>query len=1098
MIAVNPFRWLDIHNTRTSEKYLKTTTTDNKHEEPHVFRTATLAFKRLTQQRKPQCFIISGESGSGKTTCTQHLLDQIEKLNKSNSSSKSFRSNYSNSYRKHVPNLLQKDLSELSTEKMISAAVPLLDAFGNASTLVNHNSSRFGKYIKLKYNDSGKLRGASISRYLLEKSRLVKRDSGDKNFHIFYYLDKSININDYEYLKESDGSSPPKYQLNTDENYWNLSPAERMRIIQKESSENNFHSDKETNDRIQQYQKALDAVGINQTAEIQNYLKVILLLGNVQFKTASSSLSHGQLEIKNPEVIGEISELLVLPEREIIKQLTIKQLGDDTKEHKLMKDLKDLKSATANLTNLSTNSANAQKFNENTRILTKNSSLDSVIMVPYTLNEAIQRRDAFAKTLYSQLFDWILQECNGALASTGDQSQFEDKYDFDLSIGVLDIFGFENQKRNSFEQFCINFANERLQLYCQKNVYIDQQNLYKDEGIELGEFNSLNDSKCCVDMFSRKPTGLFYVLNDQGNTNREYKNLNFNKNNSNFNSKNNEKFVSGENLVVSMVEIHKNSKIFNVPKLKEYEPVFTITHYAGDVKYTATDFNVKNHDRPSKECLLLMRKSGNSFVRNQVFGRSKLALYHWRLLRAAFRVAFVFKRIGKTGISGLGLKTKLLSPRFTSDFSDEDIEFSHGEDEDELYTTSGTEGDYGEEEFDNEPRLEYSYDLWKNKSLLTKPDFFTSGEKHGSSCWDELEDNSLHIRENVMKFDDVLVLKAKLLNRKIRAQAVLHRQKLLEKGGTTEKRKSIDDFGKSGRKTSFDGGNSLSSSGNFSSGTFQSKQSKTISEEYMHSIQDLISELDASNPCFIRCLRSNEYKDPENFDSKYVQQQLIYNGLIQTQQLSQRFYLIDQEKNKTQRICQFIATKRKLDFHSSVKDDFGGKVMNKLDQDEKLQNFLESHTELDASSFYIGKTKVFFKTQEDFDKLESVVQSVYKEAASKIQGNYRIFREKSKLLAIASWWRTEAGKKKEELARYQSSDEEEPVLVEDGPESRPESRINLELVSENDVSFEDRLDVDAEASGNEIDDDESQFVNEIEDDKIVQFTVGDSSLSRGR
>ena len=172
--------------------------------------------------------------------------------------------------------------------------------------------------------------------------------------------------------------------------------------------------------------------------------------------------------------------------------------------------------------------------------------------------------------------------------------------------------------------------------------------------------------------------------------------------------------------------------------------------------------------------------------------------------------------------------------------------------------------------------------------------------------------------------------------------------------------------------------------------------------------------------------------------------------------------------------------------------------MNKLDQDEKLQNFLESHTELDASSFYIGKTKVFFKTQEDFDKLESVVQSVYKEAASKIQGNYRIFREKSKLLAIASWWRTEAGKKKEELARYQSSDEEEPVLVEDGPESRPESRINLELVSENDVSFEDRLDVDAEASGNEIDDDESQFVNEIEDDKIVQFTVGDSSLSRGR
>ncbi|XP_075770834.1 myosin-IIIb-like isoform X3 [Pelodiscus sinensis] len=170
LIAMNPFQSLPLYEKPVSEKYQNY---DKGTLPPHIFAIADRAYQamlgRLATGPQNQCIVISGESGAGKTESTKLLLQHIMHLCKGNS----------------------------QLEQQILQVNPLLEAFGNAQTVMNDNSSRFGKYIQLRFQRNT-VRGAKLSEYLLEKSRVVQQDAGERNFHVFYYMFAGLTAEERE------------------------------------------------------------------------------------------------------------------------------------------------------------------------------------------------------------------------------------------------------------------------------------------------------------------------------------------------------------------------------------------------------------------------------------------------------------------------------------------------------------------------------------------------------------------------------------------------------------------------------------------------------------------------------------------------------------------------------------------------------------------------------------------------------------------------------------------------------------------------------------------------------------------------------------
>ena len=829
LISVNPFKWLEIHNQAHGEKY-SDSHVDNQTQdldlEPHIFKTATQGFRKLIRDKKPTCFVISGESGSGKTTTTSFIIDQIERLNPKRK----------NNFRRNYGSFEDKNMTNTNTvEKLISKAVPLLDAFGNASTLANHNSSRFGKFIKLLYDDSTALKGAKIERYLLEKSRLIKRQPGERNFHVFNYLIE--NAKDYRYLKLEDSETSSNNDL------MSYSKTLRHKFIRKQRADQEFYSDSETSKRKKQFEEAMDSIGIHQAtqAHIKKFLKIILLIGNVEFKPKLPRKNNNSvLEIEDETPLIEVAKFMDIPPETIKTQLTIKSFFQENlreQPHPIQK------------------SSSSSKLPEN-------------INMPYTINEAVQRRDALAKTLYSLLFDYVLNQCNIALGMNIKDSNRKNN----LSLSILDIFGFENQQKNCFEQFCINFANEKLQHYCSTTIYGKTRQRYEQEGIDLDEFKIFETSKDCVDLFSKKRTGLFHILNQSTALT-----------------------VGGQGItpdqLVSEFDNSNQTALFNVPQIKEHESVFTIKHFAGVVKYTATDFKEKNHDKPSPDVFTLFKNSKNRFLKQVTVSKSPLSLYYWTLLKNAIQITAFFKKTAKTKSTS----EKVQVPS-------------------------------------------------ENLSVLDKKYTFTG--------WPQLEIQYPEYHEKIFR--------AKFVNRKLRYSASQHRDQILSTRNSGEKNFLS-------RKASTDSLSGLS-------------LRKTISEEYMFSINSLISELQKCQPYFIRCIRPNETKESMVFDSDYVKRQLQYNGLIQTTKLSQSFYLKEERIEKVKRSCNFI--KSKMTQHQA----------KNLTQDD-LKNFLLQNTDLEKDQFHVGRETVFFKTQADFKIVEKFVENAWTAAALRIQNWWREKRQ---------------------------------------------------------------------------------------------------------
>ncbi|XP_007897078.2 unconventional myosin-IXb isoform X2 [Callorhinchus milii] len=522
LIAINPFKFLPIYNPKYVKMY-------ENHQlgklEPHIFAIADVAYHTMLRKQINQCIVISGESGSGKTQSTNFLIHCLTALS-------------------------QKGYAS-GVERTILGAGPVLEAFGNAKTAHNNNSSRFGKFIQVNYLESGIVRGAVVEKYLLEKSRLVSQENDERNYHVFYYL-----------LMGATKEERREFHLQQPENYYYLNQKLNFCIDDGEDLKHDF-------ERLKQ---AMEMVGFLHATKKQIFLvlSAILYLGNVTYKKKATGRDEG-LEIGPPEVLETLSQLLKVKQEMLVEALTKR----------------------------------------------KTVTVGEKLILSYSLNEAITARDSMAKSLYSALFDWIVLRINHALLNKKDLEESVTC----LSIGVLDIFGFEDFENNSFEQFCINYANEQLQYYFNQHIFKLEQEEYQSEGITWHNID-YTDNVGCIHLISRKPTGLFHLLDEESNF----------------------PHATNQTLLAKFKQQHEDNRYFvGTPVM---EPAFVIQHFAGKVKYQIKDFREKNTDYMRPDIVALLRSSDSAFIR-ELIGMDPVSVFRWAILRATIRATAAFWDAGR-------------------------------------------------------------------------------------------------------------------------------------------------------------------------------------------------------------------------------------------------------------------------------------------------------------------------------------------------------------------------------------------------------------------------------------------------------------------
>uniref|UniRef100_A0A672JQ47 Myosin IXAa n=1 Tax=Salarias fasciatus TaxID=181472 RepID=A0A672JQ47_SALFA len=532
LIVINPFKFLPIYNPKYVKMYDNHTLGDL---EPHIYAVADVAYHAMLQRQSNQCIVISGESGSGKTQSTNFLIH-------------------------HLTALSQKGFAS-GVEQIILGAGPVLEAFGNAKTAHNNNSSRFGKFIQVNYQESGTVRGAYVEKYLLEKSRLVYQEHNERNYHVFYYL-----------LAGASEEERTAFHLKKPEEYHYLS--QDCFTVEGEDLKHDF----------ERLQLAMEMVGFLPATRKQIFclLSAILHLGNIRYKR--KTYRDDSIDICNPEVLPVVSELLEVKEEMLFEALTTR----------------------------------------------KTVTVGEKLIVPYKLSEAGTVRDSMAKSLYSALFDWIVFRINHALLNIRDLEETTKI----LSIGVLDIFGFEDYENNSFEQFCINFANERLQHYFNQHTFKLEQEEYRSEGISWRNIDYI-DNTGCINLISKKPTALFHLLDEECNFPQ----------------------ATNQTLLDKFKRQHEGNGYIEFPAVME--PAFIIQHYAGKVKYGVKDFREKNTDHMRPDVVALLKSSKSAFICG-LMGIDPSATFRWAVLRAYFRALVAFREAGRRHTLRKSGETRLL------------------------------------------------------------------------------------------------------------------------------------------------------------------------------------------------------------------------------------------------------------------------------------------------------------------------------------------------------------------------------------------------------------------------------------------------------
>ncbi len=522
MIAVNPYQWFsDLYSISQRLYYgqalvwhplvaTKTTEDPRVHLPPHVYEASCLAYKGLLKHKEDQSILVSGESGAGKTETVKILLGDIASVQKGPSATMGVGDN----------EIVRKVLD----------SNPLLEAFGNARTLRNDNSSRFGKYLQLQFDRESSSRcvlaGSKCEVYLLEKSRVTMHHPQERTYHIFYQLlaapeDTKLQI--WSGLANTDNESFDYVGWTTTTTIEGKSDAERFQLTVQ----------------------ALELIGLRGESLLTLWraICIVLQLGNLDFipdpQNSDASL------VDDEEELDSLSELIGIQSSQLKAALTIRTVQ-----------------------------ARSETF-----------------QVPLTADKAKESTDAFAKEIYAKTFLWLVRAINDATCaernynpskhrnsladtirarSTGATTSIPSVSSHEYGIiGLLDIFGFETFEVNRFEQMCINYANEKLQQKFTQDIFRSVQIEYEMEGIELQEI-TYDDNTDVLDLVEGR-MGLLAFLNEECVRPKG----------------------SDKTFVYKAQSMNKgNPCFFRAKHASDHE--FGIKHYAGKVTYDATNFVVKN------------------------------------------------------------------------------------------------------------------------------------------------------------------------------------------------------------------------------------------------------------------------------------------------------------------------------------------------------------------------------------------------------------------------------------------------------------------------------------------------------------------------
>ncbi|XP_004912319.1 unconventional myosin-VIIa isoform X1 [Xenopus tropicalis] len=492
LVAVNPYQLLPIYTPDQIRLY-----TNRKIGEmpPHIFAIADNCYFNMQRNNKDQCCIISGESGAGKTESTKLILQFLAAISGQHS----------------------------WIEQQVLEANPILEAFGNAKTIRNDNSSRFGKYIDIHFNKKGAIEGAKIEQYLLEKSRVCRQAQDERNYHIFYCMLKGMSpeqkkklslgqASDYNYLcmgkcTTCDGRDDSK-------EYANIRSA--MKVLMFTDTEN---------------------------WEISRLLAAILHMGNLRYEARMYD-NLDACEVVYSTSLTTAATLLEVGPQELMNCLTSRT------------------------------------------IITRGETVST----PLSMEQALDVRDAFVKGIYGRLFVWIVDKINAAIYRPLSNEPKAAR----RSIGLLDIFGFENFTVNSFEQLCINFANENLQQFFVRHVFKLEQEEYNLENINWQHIE-FTDNQDALDMIAIKPMNIISLIDEES------------------------KFPKGtDTTMLNKLNVQHKLNTFYIPPKNNYETQFGINHFAGIVYYETKGFLEKNRDTLHGDIIQLVHSAKNKFIK-QIF-----------------------------------------------------------------------------------------------------------------------------------------------------------------------------------------------------------------------------------------------------------------------------------------------------------------------------------------------------------------------------------------------------------------------------------------------------------------------------------------------
>ncbi|KAJ8707039.1 hypothetical protein PYW08_011173 [Mythimna loreyi] len=483
LVAINPYYDLPIYGDETIMAYRGQAMGDL---DPHIFAVSEEAYTKLERERRDQSIIVSGESGAGKTVSAKYAMRYFAAVG--------------------------GNASETQVERKVLASSPIMEAIGNAKTTRNDNSSRFGKFIEIHFDNVYRISGASMRTYLLEKSRVVYQSAGERNYHIFYQLCAAAK-------------QMPELHLDHQESFHYLNQGGSPNI----DGVDDLKTFNET-------RSALVTLGVTESEQRDMFkiLSAILHLGNVDLACEPDE-SQGEQEPDDGAYISSddkhlsiVCSLLGISETELSRWLTHRRIA----------------------------------------------SAHEVIVSRMDVQRATFARDALAKRMYGELFAWLVHAVNRALDTGHAKKHF---------IGVLDIYGFETFEINSFEQFCINYANEKLQQQFNSHVFKLEQDEYIKEEISW-EMIEFYDNQPCIDLIEDR-LGVLALLDEQCR-------------------------VPGGSDAGFVAKLHQSCASYHhFMKPRFGNAAFIIKHFADNVEYQCGGFLEKNRDTVSEEQLECVKSS---------------------------------------------------------------------------------------------------------------------------------------------------------------------------------------------------------------------------------------------------------------------------------------------------------------------------------------------------------------------------------------------------------------------------------------------------------------------------------------------------------